>query len=230
MKTVYAYQIPPEYQQSPLARLEIDLPEMWPEITLTGGGRCAAFETDLFQTAERWEKAADEYINGEEWTAAPVTIRKALENYGIEKQNGKQWSPRELGAWKRLFQDWDRNPWRDDDARTAEALDLMTGRKWDYKPLRGCSQGDYITAFFPVDKYNRKDLDRLEIEYFNLGEEWKIRDEPEGVEGADEFYMYCYSWDPDEKKIEIAVAAGEEDLEKIEMHPFAGWSRRPVYA
>lgn len=230
MKTVYAYQIPPEYQESPLRNVEKDLPLFWPEITLTGNGNFRGFETDLFQAAERWEKSADEYINGEEWTGAPVTIREALENHGIEKQNGKQWSPRELGAWKRLFQDWDRNPWRDNDARTAEALDLMTGRKWDYETLKGCCQGDYITAFFPLDKYSRKDLETLEIEYFNLGEEWRIRDEPEGVEGANEFYLYCYSWDEDEKKREIAAAAGEEDLEKIEMHPFTGWSRSACWA
>lgn len=229
----YARQVPPEHQTSPLdywsSRNGLDLSEPWPEITLTGNGRLRGYETELFQAAERWEKAADEYINGEEWTGAPATIREALENFWIEKQNGKRWTPRELGQWKRLFQDWDRNPWRDEDARTAEALELMTGRPWDYEELNGCSQGDFIIAFYPKDKYSRKDLEILEIEYFNMGEEWTIYDgDPDDPE-TDCFSVYVYSWDEDEQRRELASAAGCSP-EEIKMQRFAGWSKNPIYA
>ena len=235
-KKIYARQIPPEYQESPLywdynRKDGLDLSDFWPEITLTGNRDFCGYKTPLFEDAEKIDEAADEWINGKEWTGEAVRIVDALRDYGIEKQNGKNWSPRELGQWKRLFQSWDRNPWdcRDAEDRIVAALELMTGRKWDVVTLRGCSQGDYIDCYYPRDKYSRKALDILETEYFNTGEEWTVYDgDPDENPDADHFSMYVYSWKDDEKRQEIADAAGG-DAADVELHEFTGWSRIACY-
>lgn len=237
-KKIYARQIPPEYQESPLywnynRKDGLDLRDTWPEITLTGNGHFCGYKTELFEAAERIDDAADEYTNGQEWTGERVRIVDALRDYGIEKQNRKKWTPRELGQFKRIFQSWDRNPWdgRNADARIVETLELMTGRPWDVETLRGCSQGDYIDCYYPRDKYSPQDLERLEMEYFNTGEEWTVFEEdPDENPDADHFSMYIYSWKDDEKRQEIADASGWGTPEEVELHAFTGWTRSACYA
>lgn len=235
-KKIYARQIPPEYQKSPLywdynRKDGLDLSESWPEITLTGNRDSCGYKTPLFEDAEKIDEAADEWINGKEWTGETVRIVDALRDYGIEKQNGKKWTPRELGEWKRLFQSWDRNPWdgRNAERRLLEALELITGEPYERDTLRGCSQGDYIECYYPRKKYSTADLERLEKEYFNTGEEWTIYNEdPDENPDADQFSMYVYAWRDDEKRQEIADAAGGDPAD-VELHPFTGWTRSACY-
>ena len=67
-------------------------------------------------------------------------------------------------------------------------------------------------------------------EEYNNGKEWTIYDDdPNENPEADSFSMYVYSWDDDEKRKEIAAAAGVDPAE-IEMHAFTGWSRSACYA
>lgn len=236
-KKIYARQVPPEHQESPLycfcyTRDGLDLSELYTGITLTGNRDFCGYKTPEYEAAEHVDDAADEWINGQEWTGEPVKIEEALRDYGIEKQNGKKWTPRELGQWKRLFQSWDRNPYdgRDADDRIADALELMTGKPYTAQTLRGCSQGDYIKCFFPYKEYTQGEIDRLETEYFNTGEEWIIYDEdPDNNPEADCFSCYVYSWKDDEKRAEIAAAAGGAP-DDMELHEFTGWRRIACYA
>lgn len=235
MGKIYARQIPPEYQTSPIyyGKFETEFPLYWPEISLTGNRDFSGYTTEEYDDAERaTNDAAEEYNNGKEWTGERVTLRDALRDYGIEKRNGKQWSPRELGQWKRLFQDWDRNPYdkRNADRRTLEALELITGESYSLRTLRGCSQSEWIDCYYPRNKYSTKDMERLETEYFNTGEEWTIYDDdPNENPDAESFSMYIYSWDDDEKRKEIAAAAGGDPAD-VELHAFTGWTRSACYA
>lgn len=173
---IYARQIPPEYQESPLywsrnpRTRELDLADTWPGVSLTGNRHFCGYTAEEYDDAERaTNEAAEEYNNGKEWTGERVT-------------------------------------------------------------LRGCCQGDYIECTYPRNKYSAADLERLEKEYFNTGEEWTIYDgDPNENPEADSFSMYVYSWDDDEKRKEIAAAAGVDPAE-IEMHAFTGWSRSACYA
>ena len=236
---IYAKQIPPEYQESPLywsrnpRTRELDLADTWPGVSLTGNRHLCGYTAEEYDDAERaTNEAAEEYNNGKEWTGERVTLRDALRDYGIEKRNGKQWSPRELGQWKRLFEEYDRNPYdrRNAERRLLTALQLITGEPYERDTLRGCSQGDYIECTYPRNKYSAADLARLEKEYFNTGEEWTIYDDdPNENPDAESFSMYVYSWDDDEKRKEIAAAAGVDPAE-VELHAFTGWSRSACYA
>lgn len=236
MGKIYARQIPPEYQESPIyyGKFETEFPLYWPEITLTGNRNYYGYRAEAYEDAERaTNDAPEEYYRAKE-SGEPYRIAEALELYGIEKHNGKRWSPRELGQWKRLFQDWDHNPYdkRNADRRTLEALELITGEPYGLRTLRGCSQSEWIECYYPRKKYSTKDLERLEMEYFNTGEEWTIYDaDPDGEEEpGDSFSMYVYSWQDDEKRAEIAAAAGWGTAEEVELHPFKGWTRSPKWA
>ena len=232
----HAYQIPPEYQESPLyyfsGKSGLDLENAgWPEITLTGNGHFRGYKSELYETAEQIDDAAEEYMNGKEWTGERARIVDVLRDRGIEKQNGKRWSPRELGQFKRIFENWDRNPYdgKNADRRIIDTLELMTGRPWAVETLRGCSQSEWIDCYYPRDKYNRKALDILEMEYFNTGEEWTVYDGDRDDPKADSFSMYVYAWKDDEKRKELADAAGCSP-EEITLHEFTGWSRSACYA
>ena len=239
MIKAYARQIPPEYQESPLSYgpFEQEFPEIYPGISLDGNRHFTGYKTAEYEAAEHADDAAADYLNSRENDPQPMTIREALEYYGIEKTNGRRWSPRELGQWKRIFEDYDRNPYdgRNADRRVTDALELITGKPHAVRTLRGSSQGDYIKAYFPFWEYSEKAIECLETEYFNTGEEWEvILDYEPGQDDQDDAYSdrftcYVYSWKDDEKRAEIADAAGVQP-EEIEMHAFLKWARRAVYA
>lgn len=239
----YARQVPPEHQTSPLYLFSysrkngLDLSEEYPGITLTGNRDFSGYEDENFRTArenireaaEAWTDAAlkqEFYFTKSGYPAwrvtgrnskpkddngDPVTIRGILQEYGIERPDGKQWTTHQRHEWKELFEEYD----ADDAGDLCKALSLLTGKSYDWKYLRGCCQGDWIECYFPVDEYDRKRLDILEMEYFNTGSEWTVHDgDPDGDENNDCFSCYCYSWDDDGIREELAAAAGcsPEDL------------------
>lgn len=232
---IEAKQQPPEWTQSPLDYSTLDnaMRDCWPDISLCGNRRYNEHKTEAMQDAERaTTDAAEEWSNGKEWTGEPVTITQALEDFQIVKHNGKRWTPRELGEWKRIFQDYDRNPYdgRNADRRTVAALELITGKPHDWTELRGPCQGDYIKAFYPSKEYSRDALRALEIEYFNMGEEYEATlydDDGNEIETA---WIYCYSWSEDEQKREISDAFPDTRPEDVTLRAFAGWTRSPKWA
>lgn len=238
MGKIYARQIPPEYQESPLYTLcqsrdgNLDLSDEWPGISLTGNRDFKGYKTPEYEAAERIDEAAEEWSNARE-NGEPCRIIEALDLYEIYKHNGKRWSQRELGRWKRLFEDYGSNPCDggNADRRTVDALNLITGRRYAKTTLRGCVQGEWINCYYPVDGYTHKDLDRLEMEYFNTGEEWHVFDaDPDDGDPQESFTVYVYSWSDDEKRQKIAAAAGWGTPEEVELHPFIGWTRLPKWA
>lgn len=75
---------------------------------------------------------------------------------------------------------------------------LITGEKWTYTTIRGCSQREWQYFLYIHSHYNNDLLNRIEIEYFNYGTEWIIENgENEGVS------IYCISLNFDNIKKEI---------------------------
>jgi len=239
MGKIYARQIPPEHQESPLYTIcqsrdgKLDLSDEWPGISLTGNRRYNGYKTGAMEDAERaTTDAAEEWSNARE-NGEHTRIIDVLDLYEIYKHNGKRWTPRELGQWKRLFEDYGSNPYdgRNADRRTVDALELITGKRYAETTLRGCVQGEWISCYYPVDDYTHKDLDRLEMEYFNTGEEWHVfDDDPDDGDPQEDFTMYVYSYKDDEKRQEIAAAAGWGTPEEVELHKFSGWTQLPKWA
>jgi len=75
---------------------------------------------------------------------------------------------------------------------------LITGEKWTYTIIRGCSQREWQYFLYIHSHYNNDLLNRIEIEYFNYGTQWIIENgENEGVS------IYCISLNFDNIKKEI---------------------------
>ena len=109
----------------------------------------------------------------------------------------------------------------------------MTGKKWDYRIIRGCCQSDWNYIFYPVDEWTREQIEIFEAEYFNTGSEWIIddgefdpeNDSPLNING---YSVYCTLWSEDGIRKEIADCEGVAPADVV-LYAFEGWSRTAQY-
>lgn len=112
----------------------------------------------------------------------------------------------------------------DDEGIIAEALSIVTGQKWEYKQISGCCQSDWNYIYYRPEEWTEKALEYFEIEYFNIGNEWRIEDE----EGDDMGNVYTHEWNDDERKREIAENIGV-DPDEVTLYLFDGWTKTAKY-
>lgn len=227
---IYAKQVPPEYQESPLFWDE----SAFENIEIFGNNNFNRHTSALFDRLEdilsdllyEWE----EMQAGRKWYRAYETWAEALA--GIATPEGRPEYTREerRDAWPRLLENY-----RDSSNITAgllcRTLELITGRTWDYCTLRGCCQGDWQDCIYPADEWDADSLERLEAEYFNTGSEWIIHDdgtEPDGPEDINGFSLYCTGWNDDLIRQEIADSAGGSPAD-VTLYKFTGYTRRAEY-
>lgn len=233
---LYAKQIAPEFQESPLFMGE----EMWPEnIAICGNRYYREHRPDYF---ERVQNALDEgelaeAIEGFSGVVESAYFSSFYKNVTeafldlLPPEGRSRYSTKEIHALKGLFHDYGRGRSSDDDQIFLEVLSIVTGKKWAYKDLRGNCQGDWNGLYYPVDEWSREGLDALETEYFNTGTEWIIHDEdntPNGPEDIQGYSIYCYGGTMEEIKEEIAEAGGVAPSEVI-LYRFKGWIRTEEY-
>lgn len=229
---IYAKQVPPEYQESPLYLG--DFPE---DIAVYGNRHYNKHLPPVFERVydalesgdllEAWEAINDNggghYYN---WASALCML---------VPENGRGPYTREERKHK-----WPDIAWRyynaspgslDEDIALCEALELATGEAWETGTIRGCCQGDWQNVCYPVKNWSREALEEFETEYFNTGSEWFVHDEntePDGPEDINGFSCYCHGWKTEDIKKEIADAYGSADAEVI-LYEFSGWSRAATY-
>lgn len=219
---VYAKQMNPAYQESPLM-----LFDEWPDGDMVIDGNrhyhsrtiweYDKIKADFDNMAEEWiEDGSYWEFDGKNMTkhSKPhtITVMEILNDYGFKRNDGKPWTTNQRHEWKLLMEGTDV---RDDDDLIPKALELMTGHKWKSGTIRGCCQGDWQDVYYRVDRWNKKSLEAFETEYFNTGSEWMIHEpdfadveEPEDPEDINGFTCYCVSWNEDGIREEIASAAG----------------------
>ena len=199
---VYAKQINPAYQESPLY-----LSDVWPDgVVFTGNRDFNKHTIPAWDKLDNVERVADSY-GPEAWCK---NVTEALNDL-VPRDDGKGYNARQVHKWKKLLAGWDIA----DDECKAKALSLITGKKYDYTTLRGCCQGDWIDIFYPAAEWDRKALYNLEADYFNTGSEWIIHDEeaePETPEYISGYSVYCYGWNTDSIKDEIKSITGAEEV------------------
>ena len=195
---IYAKQIPPEYQESPLVYGE------WPENVATFGNRY--YYEHTFDALE--------------------TVRDAMNDGFIpDPTNGKTWPDEHVSAWMGWFDRVDQLDNGDEKPLLCEGLELLTGQKYEYHTIKGCSQGDWQYVIYPAE-YGAEWLECFETEFFNTGEEWKVY---EGAPDGDEYFtLYTYGWNDEQRRKEIATAADRENADVVLLR-FTGWSRTPEY-
>lgn len=217
---IYARQVPPEFQNSPLEFFSVA--DRYPEIIIAGNSYFKEHTTPLYDyIIQNYDDAAEyldelkimgrdratyknvtaiinDFFPASEFRDRPYTkrdihqIRIALELYGTSDYYGGDYIVSMLAA--------------------------ITGKEYRSATIRGCCQSDWNDIVYPAADYSADDLDRLEIEYFNTGSEWIIHDGPDAPETENDisgYSVYCYGWNEDKIRAEIADAAGAAGADVI---------------
>lgn len=214
MSNYHCYQIPPEYQESPI---------IWDSDIIGEFYGVAIFGNPDFR--EHYPESVESvrnFIMRELWINADE-ITDYLEYYGIKPEHKKRFSALDIAKIYRIKNAEARGDIPENDAIT-EIMEIVTGEAWEMYTIRGCVQRDWNILFCPKST-PRETINTIECEYFNTGAEWKIEEL-----GGDR--IYTHDWDEDGIKKEIAdYISMETDEENISicLHWFKGWRKTATY-
>ena len=217
---VYAKQVPPEHQESPLFMGE------WPENIYVFGNRHYNDHggDDVENIKNSMYEAADELKALPHRSGYYESFIDIIADLLPTPEHKEEYSRADRLKWRALLLNFDAGTISDDDATTA-ALELITGDEYDAATIRGCCQGDWNNIIYPA-KYGREWLNDFEIEYFNLGAEWHINIGDQ--DSDDNYYIYTYSWTDDGQRAEIAAAAGVDPADVV-LYVFDGYTQTAEY-
>lgn len=177
-----AYQVAPEYQESPLY-LSDDFAE-FEGIEIYGNKDYTRHTSETFDKVLNCLDYGDFSDFESNLTGCEAArINDLCDEYGTRKAN--------------------------DQRIIAEALSIVTGQKWEYKQISGCCQSDWNYIFYRPDEWTEKALEYFESEYFNTGEEWRIEDE-EGNEEF--IYTHEWKDAEKKREIAENIGANPEDI------------------
>lgn len=221
---IYAKQVPPEYQESPLFM------EEWPENVYVFGNRhfrdhgaeyIENIKNSMYDAADELERL----IRGE--FACYVERYSLIEilNDFLPAQNGREYSRADRLQWRELLLSIDYNYSKIGEYEIAAALTLITGDEYDAAQICGCCQGDWNNIIYPT-KYGSEWLREFEIEYFNTGDEWALyENDPDGEYIC---HVYTHEWRDDKQRAEIADAAGVDPADVV-LYVFDGYTQTARY-
>lgn len=214
---IYAKQVPPEYQESPLF-LGV---EFWPDDVFVFGNRDFKQHADtlneLKTALENIVEVFDDMQQGQGWTDdfAYAIHCELPEKYRREYSRPERLKLVELANEYCFAKSYEEND------VLCKVLELITGKTWNNSTIRGCCQGDWQNIVFPAE-YGREWLEHFETEYFNTGSEWII--DPDG----DNISVYAHEWNNEGIRKELTAAVGVEP-ENIIMQAFSGWTKTAAY-
>lgn len=211
---IYAKQVPPEYQESPLFFGD------WPENVFVFGNRHYQSHAERLEDIKRALEDISDVCDGYSYTNNLLDVIP-------DRDDGREYTRPERLQLVRLAKNYTEysNSSDDENEILCDVLELITGRAWEYSTLRGCCQGDWQEIIYPAE-YGREWLRNFETEYFNTGAEWRISEND--PESDDNYYIYTHAWRDDDIRAEIAAAAGVDPGDVI-LYTFAGWSKTPEY-
>ena len=226
---IYAKQISPEYQESPF--FNWDPADLYPGVIFKGNRHYNSHTTPEYDAIRN---GLDDLTNLIDTTGKFIpgwydTITEAVNDIMPAPQHKERYSTREIKIWREIASEWYITT--NENALICRALQLVTGKKHESTTIRGCVQGDWQEIIFPASDYSGDDIERLEADYFNTGTEWIIHDEsndPEGPEDISGYSLYCYGWNSDQIRQEIADAAGAA-ADAVTMYEYAGSYTLPKY-
>ena len=218
---VYAKQVPPEHQESPLLYGD------WPEDVYVFGNRSFNQHADRLEEIRRGlEELADEWDNlndgGSGYYGSWIDALNDILPPDYERGEYTRAERLQLAKLAAQYE------WASSDAENdilCDVLELITGKEWAAGTIRGCCQGDWQEIIYPA-AYGRTWLEEFETEYFNTGDEWRINEgDPDS---GDNYYFYSHGWNDELIRQEIADAAGVNPGDVI-LYKFTGWSRTASY-
>lgn len=220
---IYAKQVPPEYQESPLFLGD----EFWPENVHVFGNRNYKEHGNYYKTVEyinNLSQDIDDIRSGCGWYTGE-SLESLLQDYFPRKTPYTRAERlRVLDLVMEFFNA--REYSAEERAAVLAFMELRDGIKYASAEIRGCCQGDWQNIVYPAE-YGRKWLECFESEYFNTGSEWIIHDgnaEPDGPEDISGFSVYCHGWRIEDIKKEIAEAAGDPGAEVV-LYQHTGYTK-----
>ena len=228
--TIYAKQIRPEYQESPFFMWGPE--EIYPGVIFKGNRHFNSHTTPEFDAIRDGLDDLTNTIDTEGnfirgyWYENMTEAVKDLMPAPLHKA---RYSTRDIKVWREIASEWYITT--NENALICRALQLVTGKAYESATIRGCSQGDWQEILYPAAEYDGDQIEHLEADYFNTGTEWIIHDEnsePEGPEDISGYSTYCYGWNADQIRAEIADAAGVKP-EAVTMYEYAGSYSIPKY-
>lgn len=228
---IYAKQIAPEHQESPLF-IEGCFPD---NIALCGNNHYKSRKPEIFervQTILEQGELADLLEHFENWTEWYKNETEAINDY-LPPEHNRKYDTNAICALRCLVIDYLHCACSRKDEILCKVLSIVDGRKWDFQTIRGCCQRDWQQVFYPVDEWSNESLQQFETEYFNTGTEWIVdngefcpeTDSPLNING---YSIYCTSWNEEGIKQEIADAGGTSP-ENVILYAFDGYTRIPRY-
>ena len=227
---IFARQISPEYQESPLFLDEAFFPD---NIAVCGN---RDYNEHIPAT---FEKVREVLTAGElaEMLEDPADLKQwyrnateAITDY-LPPESGNRYSTKAIHELKALVSQFSTCRSLEENNILCAVLSIVTGQAWERGIIRGCCQSDWQEIFYPAAEWSKEAITTFESEYFNTGSEWIIHDEdtePESPEEISGYSVYCASWNEDQIRKELADASGEAP-ENITMYAFAGWARTAKY-
>lgn len=224
---IYAKQVPPEHQESP-----IFLDECFPDnIALVGNRDFNKHAPEIFDTVLNVLECGElaeilENIKSWEWYK---NATEAITEY-LPPSKGK-YSTNAIHALKSLVSQYSTCSSSAEDEILCKVLSIVTSKKWACGTIRGCSQSEWQEIYYPVDDWSKEALNTFETEYFNTGTEWIVHDEeatPESPEDVSGYSVYCTSWNDEGFKKEIADANGGSP-EDVILYEFDGYRQTALY-
>lgn len=217
---IYAKQIPPEYQESPLFMSD------WPENVHVYGNRNLKEHGNYYKTVEyinNLSQDIDDLRGGCGWYTGESLERLLQDYFPREKPYTRAERLRVLDLIMEFF---NVREYSDEERAIAmEIMELRDGIKYDDAEIRGCCQGDWQNVIYP-EAWGRDWLEHFETEYFNTGSEWRIN---EGSPDSDDnCYFYSHHWSTDGIRAEIAAAAGV-NTDDVVIYEFTGWTKTAQY-
>jgi hypothetical protein len=229
---IYARQVAPEYQTSPLEYSDIETE--YPGIIIDGNDRLRGYTTPLYDRIIQVYDDAAEYLDELKTDRGNATYRNVSEIiadfFPALEYRTKPYSTRDINRIRRALELYGTADYYDGDYIIA-MLSAIMGQEYESATIRGCCQSEWNNIIYPAADYSADDINRLELDYFNAGTEWIIHDGPAAPEDAAEisgYSVYCYGWDPEQIRAEIADAAGANASDVI-MYEYDGCYTLPKY-
>lgn len=240
---IYARQVNPEYQESPLSFLGA-LCIYYPDCLIMPGNRdftdFPAWKQIISyfdEMAQEWNDDGRYYEYDPEENRYTVThtkkqynLTQILEDYNFSSPSGKPWTNKQKHAFRLLMEDEEHSA--EDEEIFLPLLHLLTGHTWETHTIRGCCQSDWADVITRADVFTPEVLEEFEAEYFNTGTEWIIHDgetAPEGPEDIEGYSAYCTKWGDDEIRDFIRGIHGTAPDDEVILYKWAGYIKTPRY-
>ena len=228
---LYCKQVAPEYQESNFSLYgKEELFDIYNGIIITGNNDFNGLVTNEW---EQMEKAINEGIIYDELEYCNGSVkeyRDILESYFYFDQ--RLTDEQVISMEKVLMEEMLPNR-----KLLAKLYGYITGKVYDYKQITGCVQRDWNYIYFPVSEYTEKQLEYIEIEYFNNGNEYIVYETDETIDSVEQlkqldncdFYqIYTHEYN-EQKELEEIKGYCYSNIDDIIIFRFAGYKQIACY-